>query len=202
MPEATDKRIEKRKKILETGYALFCKNSISGTAVDDIVKAAGIARGTFYLYFKDKSDLLEQIILFKSMDYMKTLLQESIAKAEKDGLTLVDFCDLFLDSYIEFMMTNKDILVVVQKNTSYCMRIAPDFPDPEIRGMYEKLMQKMREYGYTPDHAQRVLYIIADMVGSICSDAITVGKPYRIEEIRGTVKDAAKAILTGLRDDK
>ena len=36
------------------------------TAIDEVVKKAGVAKGTFYLYFHDKYDLLDQIVLYKS----------------------------------------------------------------------------------------------------------------------------------------
>ena len=64
MPAAQDKKLEKKRRILENAYQLFKSKNIYNTAVDDIVKASGIARGTFYLYFKDKSDLIEQLLFF------------------------------------------------------------------------------------------------------------------------------------------
>ena len=77
MSEISNKKMEKRMKILESAFSLFLEKSVAATAVDDIVKASGIARGTFYLYFKDKSDLLEQIIMYKSMESIKRLLAEN-----------------------------------------------------------------------------------------------------------------------------
>ena len=43
------KKLEKRIKILETAFSLFKQKSVGSTAIDDVVKATGIARGTFYL---------------------------------------------------------------------------------------------------------------------------------------------------------
>ena len=55
MAALQEKKLEKKRKILENAYQLFKSKNIYNTAIDDIVKASGIARGTFYLYFKDKS---------------------------------------------------------------------------------------------------------------------------------------------------
>ena len=48
-----DKKELKTNKLLETSFKLFTKKGINNTSVDDITKEAGVAKGTFYLYFKD-----------------------------------------------------------------------------------------------------------------------------------------------------
>ena len=46
---------------MDAGYDLFITKGINNTVIDDIVKKAGVAKGTFYLYFKDKYDLVNWI---------------------------------------------------------------------------------------------------------------------------------------------
>lgn len=54
---------EKRKsKIIEAAISCFSKRGYHGAQVSDIIAKAGVARGTFYLYFKSKHDIF-QIIL-------------------------------------------------------------------------------------------------------------------------------------------
>ena len=43
----------KRESLLETAYRLFTGKGIHKTSISDIVEAAGVAKGTFYLYFKE-----------------------------------------------------------------------------------------------------------------------------------------------------
>lgn len=88
MNTAKDKKLEKKMKIIETAFSLFQQNTVSATAIDDVVKSAGIARGTFYLYFKDKSDLLEQIIMYKSTECMRIMLRD-ILSDERDRKSVV-----------------------------------------------------------------------------------------------------------------
>ena len=61
-----DKKELKTNKLLETSFKLFTKKGINNTSVDDITKEAGVAKGTFYLYFKDKYDLQDYLIVKKS----------------------------------------------------------------------------------------------------------------------------------------
>lgn len=198
MKECTDKKTEKRMKIIETGYRLFQQKSVSSTAIDDVVKAAGIARGTFYLYFKDKSDLLEQIILYKSTETMRLLLNEVQSTLDVGNAPLVEVAAAFIDKYIDFLLAHKDVLAVVTKNISSCMKLFPSFYDKEIAAVYDGIIEKFVSSGCPSDKANRTVYMVADLIGSVCSDAILSGKPFTIEEIREDVKGAALSIVRGV----
>jgi len=50
------KAAERRASILAAARETFAEKGYEGTAVADIVSAAGIAQGTFYLYFPSKQD--------------------------------------------------------------------------------------------------------------------------------------------------
>ena len=60
MSKISEKQQNKRTSILDAAYELFIEKSFKNTSIDDVVKSAGIAKGTFYLYFKDKHDLMER----------------------------------------------------------------------------------------------------------------------------------------------
>jgi AcrR family transcriptional regulator len=49
-----DPKGRKRLRILETAAELFAKDGYRKTNIDDIARASGIAKGTVYLYFKNK----------------------------------------------------------------------------------------------------------------------------------------------------
>jgi len=51
-------RVARRAEIVSAATAAFAERGIANTAVSDIVKAAGVAQGTFYLYFKSKDDVV------------------------------------------------------------------------------------------------------------------------------------------------
>ncbi len=189
------KKIEKKMKILDTAFSLFRESSVSATAIDDIVKAAGIARGTFYLYFKDKSDLLEQIILYKSTEYMKEILRNTFSEERAENTDFYELIKEFLNCFIDFLIKNKEILPVMSKNISSCLKIIPDFYDAEILAIYERLIGHMIEMGYTAESAHITTYIVIDMTGSVCSDAILHSKPCPIEQIRNTVVESALALI-------
>lgn len=53
-----DARSERRRLILEAATELFTRNGYRNTSIDQVAEAAGIAKGTVYLHFKTKIELL------------------------------------------------------------------------------------------------------------------------------------------------
>jgi AcrR family transcriptional regulator len=53
---------ERRAQILTVARDVFAKHGYHTAKIEDIVAAAGIARGTFYLYFEDKRAIFEEIV--------------------------------------------------------------------------------------------------------------------------------------------
>ena len=49
---------EKRGDIALASIALFCEKGIQQTSIDQIAKSAGVAKGTIYLYFKNKEEIV------------------------------------------------------------------------------------------------------------------------------------------------
>ncbi|MGH7285543.1 MAG: TetR/AcrR family transcriptional regulator [Polyangiaceae bacterium] len=55
-------KTERRQQMLSHARDVFARRGYHDANVDEIVKAAGVARGTFYLYFEDKRAVFEEII--------------------------------------------------------------------------------------------------------------------------------------------
>lgn len=53
---------ERRQQILERARDVFAKHGYHAAKIDDIVAAAGVARGTFYSYFEDKRAIFAEIV--------------------------------------------------------------------------------------------------------------------------------------------
>ena len=57
MARVIDKE-EKRCDIALSAITLFCEKGIQQTSIDQIAKSAGVAKGTIYLYFKNKEEIV------------------------------------------------------------------------------------------------------------------------------------------------
>ena len=49
-----------RQKLVDAARELFKRNGTRGTSIDDIAKAAGTSRATFYAHFTDKQDVIRE----------------------------------------------------------------------------------------------------------------------------------------------
>ena len=53
---------ERRSELIATAQQLFYTTGYERTSVNDIVKAVGVAQGTFYYYFDSKQAILEALV--------------------------------------------------------------------------------------------------------------------------------------------
>lgn len=71
-------REHRRRQILENAKKVFADKGYHATGVADIIKACGVARGTFYLYFGSKRNLFETLLV----DFLE-LLKERIPRIDE-----------------------------------------------------------------------------------------------------------------------
>ncbi|HEY8945895.1 MAG TPA: TetR/AcrR family transcriptional regulator [Polyangiaceae bacterium] len=55
-------KLERREQILSVARDVFARRGYHQTTIDDIVAQAGVARGTFYLYFEDKRAVFSELV--------------------------------------------------------------------------------------------------------------------------------------------
>lgn len=60
----------KRRRILLAATELFIQQGYRKTSVDEVAQAAGVAKGTVYLYFKNKADLLLHCIALEKLQFV------------------------------------------------------------------------------------------------------------------------------------
>ena len=118
MPSVEENKLKKRNKILEAAYNLFAKNGINTTPIDEVVKCAGVAKGTFYLYFHDKYDLMDQIILYKSAAIIKSVIAQMKNINTDNKMEAIDQLTFFVDAIIDYMIENKEMLSVISEKSS------------------------------------------------------------------------------------
>lgn len=84
--KSTDLEISKRaNEILQAARLLFSQRGYSGTTLQDIADKVGITKGTVYLYFKSKEDLLASVIEHE----VRVLLRE-MEEVQRSSLPVED----------------------------------------------------------------------------------------------------------------
>ena len=81
MPKGTFLNLpqEKKDKIMEVAIDEFAQSSFQNASINRIVENAGIAKGSFYQYFEDKSDVFKYILNIsteKKLTYLNHILDK------------------------------------------------------------------------------------------------------------------------------
>ena len=195
----SEKKLIKKNMLFNAAFDLFMTKGEHETVIDDIVKKAGVAKGTFYLYFKDKYDLLDNIIYQKSSLVTKEALEYVNSKDGAENIGAVDKILLFIDYIIDYLKDNKRLLKLIYKNLSWGLyRRVLSVPD-EFRDLKDTLNMVLRDLNLeniSKDSVEKTLYIIIELVSSVCYSAIILEDPYKIDEIRPELHRIIRKILT------
>lgn len=100
-----------RKKIMDAFWTEYITTPITKITVSTITKSAGIHRSTFYEYFNDIYDLLEQF----ENDFLEVLKQDFLVVVKKhasqlEALPLSENLTAFMDSTLSFFSEYGDLL--------------------------------------------------------------------------------------------
>ena len=102
MPSSTFLNLpaEKQEKLLEAATREFSHKPFNEASINQIIKEAGIPRGSFYMYFQDKEDLF-RYLLKGYVDQLFMLLEEFLLRVRGD------IFQALLDLY-DFVQTKAD----------------------------------------------------------------------------------------------
>ena len=84
MARVTD-REARRSTLVTAAAAAFAERGVANTSVSDIVRAAGVAQGTFYLYFDSKDDVVLAVV-----ERMAEAIFDAATARVEVGATAVD----------------------------------------------------------------------------------------------------------------
>jgi AcrR family transcriptional regulator len=70
-PVTQDEETSKRRQILEGARKVFLELGFDGASMGEIARAAGVSKGTLYVYFTDKSSLFESIVEEEKLEQTK-----------------------------------------------------------------------------------------------------------------------------------
>lgn len=163
-----NKKQLKEEELFLAAYDLFLKNGIEKTSIDDITKNAKVAKGTFYLYFSDKYDILNKLILQKSNEIIREGLAKTNAFGSKDFKERTLF---FIDYIINYLKDNVSLLKLINKNISWGLyRKAIMKPEAynDVKKVLDIFVKNLTKSGMNEEEAEMTLFMIFELVGSIC----------------------------------
>lgn len=165
------KKLEKRKKLLDSSYELFVEKGISNVSIAEICQKAGIAKGTFYLYFSSKEDIARALNRRISFTLMQKAYDE-VNRNRKD--TFADNVITMANFIIDYFHADTETLKMMRKDFIFPLTV-DDF-DNSTNPLMISLRQEISDYarvsGYSNHEILFRLYSLLSMIAGICHSVI------------------------------
>jgi len=113
---------EKRDRILRAAVKIFSRKGFFNSKVSEIARAASVADGTIYLYFKNKDDLL--ISLFEEkMGEVVVDVRRRIA----DGGNALEKLNIFIENHMDLLEREAGLVEVLQVELRQSTKFLKDY---------------------------------------------------------------------------
>lgn len=97
---------DRREQLLDAALQVFAQRGVDATRVEDVTAAAGVAKGTFYLYFRTKDELLAAL----RERFVARMLEMALeAAAQLDPDDPWELVDTYLAHVINFELDECEI---------------------------------------------------------------------------------------------
>lgn len=124
---------ERRSEILTAATQLFQEKGFEKASVSDILKVVGIAKGTFYYYFKSKEEVLEAVV-DEATAVLKSRVEAVIDKPNKDpkdklveAFQSMNITDIYGGQLLEDMHKPKNALLHQKSLQAILHEVTPLF---------------------------------------------------------------------------
>lgn len=190
---------QKRTSLLDTAFSLFTSRGIHNTSISDIVESAGVAKGTFYLYFKDKYDIKNKLIAHKAGEVFRTA-DEAMRKEDFSAFGNRTVCEekviFLIDNIISQFAADKTLLRFISKKLDWGMlkKVMTGTGSDGVDG-YDIYGAVFGTGSDRYDNPEIMVYMIIELVSSICYSAIIMEEPAPIEELKPYIFRTVRQIM-------
>ena len=197
MGKVDENKKKKKEALFNTAYELFTTKGINATAISDIVDKAGVAKGTFYLYFKDKYDIKNKLIAYKTHELFEKAAK-ALKKADISGLE--EQLIFIIYHIIDLLANNKALLNLISKNLVMgALRSAFLTEEKTESDFYEEFMRLVDEDSYRYDHPDVMLFTIIELTGATAYNSILYKEPLPIDEYKPYLYRTVRLIIASHR---
>ena len=180
------KKQKKKAALLKAAYTLFLKNGVNATSVGDITAEAGVAKGTFYLYFREKQDIVTEVA-----DHVaRQILEEAYVRIldKKTGRFSEDLA-LIADAILDILSSNRPLLSFLGRDFKF-----PTFREKlnqSHNAVWRALKNDMKSYAAATHQDEKALvreiYCLLSMCGSVACSSVLEGVPEDMSAMRPSI---------------
>lgn len=190
-----EKKKKKREALLDAAYELFTSASVFDTSISDIVKKAEMAKGTFYLYFKDKYEIRNELVTRKAGELFqmaKQKMQNEVFKSLEEAVICV------VDIIIEQLDNDRTLLEFIAKNLQWGLfhHVLLEGENEVSASFFDWYSELIKSSGRKFRNHELIIYMIVELVNSTCYNVILHGEPVGLEELKEELHQLIPVIIT------
>ncbi len=196
MKKSEENKKIKEETLLSSAFNLFTKKGFKDTSIQDIAENAGVGKGTFYLYFKDKYDIQNKLIEKKS----QKLFADAIKALRKTDLSNFEDQIIFIiEHIIDALNKNHLLLKFISKNLSLglynqAMNKIADLPYDD-GSIFSIFMNGIEKNNIKLKYPEATLFMIIELASSTSFNSILYDIPLPIEEFKPILFEEIRKLL-------
>ena len=181
---------------MEAAISVFQRKGLEKTSVRDIMREAGFGLGTFYLYYADKNDLKEKLVLDLAFDII--INAENSCK----GSDPIERYISFVDYIIDYLIANPFELELLSKNITWALytEIENDHRLSEADSTLKFILRKYENlfsHSYTEPQQLYILSLTIENIISTCKSALMEESVLSIDEMKPVLFAVIRKIFNG-----
>ncbi|WP_035768703.1 TetR/AcrR family transcriptional regulator [Butyrivibrio sp. NC2002] len=184
----------KRDSLLNTSFELFTSQGINQTSISDIVKKAGVAKGTFYLYFKDKYDIRNRLIARKSSQ----LFGKAYAALMHEHVSSVEDKVVFMVKHIlSELSRDPKLIALIYKDLSWALfkEAVTNYSDEDDENFLSIIESMFDHSDVKYKNHEVMMFLIVEMVSSAGYSSIVYNQPMPLDELMPELETAVRSIM-------
>ena len=143
-----------------------------------------MAKGTFYLYFKDKYDIRDKLIT----EQARQLFDNATIEMMEEELPTLEKKVLFIaDRVIDKLQENKILMRFISKNLSWGVfhdMLVTGGDEMEGLSFYDAYYKLLEESGRKFRNPDLMLFMIVELINSTCHNVILYEEPVTMDELK------------------
>ena len=196
MKKSEENKKIKEETLLSSAFNLFTNKGFKETSIQDIAENAGVGKGTFYLYFKDKYDIQNKLIEKKS----QKLFSDAVKALKKNDITNFEDQIIFIIEHIIDTLTKNHLLLkFISKNLSlgiYNQAVSKIADLPYDDGsIFSIFMNGVQKNNIKLKNPEATLFMIIELASSTSFNSILYNMPLPIDEFKPILLDEIRKLL-------
>lgn len=194
MGKVESNKKKKKEALFNTAFHLFTTKGLTKTTISDIVEQAGVAKGTFYLYFKDKYDIRNKLIAHKTRELF---LSAHEALMDSNLNEFEDQLQFIFEYIIGKLEENRSLLLFISKNLSWGVfrGALEERTSEDDSPFYEYYLRLLARSGKTYSHEELMLFTIIELVSSTCHNCILYEQPMSMADYKPYLYRAIHGVM-------